>query len=116
MENIEKTINNFLEKKGYSLEYEFDNEQLDYLVSIFNNLNKDYSFETNLIDFLEYRYSNISSVEEERTLLQNPCKTRGGKKKKSKTKTSITTKIPNLLSILLLIILVYLNNFHDILS
>lgn len=64
----------------------FDNEQLDYLVSIFNNLNKDYSFETNLIDFLEYRYSNISSIEEERTLLQNPCKTRGGKKKKSKTK------------------------------
>ena len=37
-------------------------------------------------------------------------------KKKSKTKTSIVIKIPNLPSILSLIILVYLNNFHDILS
>ena len=37
-------------------------------------------------------------------------------KKKSKTKTSIVIKIPILLSIFSLIILVYLNNFHDILS
>ena len=37
-------------------------------------------------------------------------------KKKSKTKTSIVINIPILPSILLLIILVYLNNFHDILS
>ena len=36
MENIEKTINNFLGKKGYSLEYEFDNEQLDIMQKIYN--------------------------------------------------------------------------------
>jgi hypothetical protein len=76
----------------------FNNKYLDYLVSIFNNLNNnlnndlindlnnEYSFEKNLIDFLNGRYSDISSIEGERTLLKNPCKTVGGKKKKRKTK------------------------------
>ena len=36
MVNIEKTINNFLEKKGYSLEYEFDNEKLDIMQKVYN--------------------------------------------------------------------------------
>lgn len=36
MENIEKTINNFLEKKGYTLDYEFDNKQLDIVQKVYN--------------------------------------------------------------------------------
>lgn len=35
MENIEKTINNFLEKKGYSLEYDFDDEKLDIMKKVY---------------------------------------------------------------------------------
>lgn len=35
MENIEKTINNFLEKKGYSLDYDFDDEKLDIMKKVY---------------------------------------------------------------------------------
>lgn len=65
----------------------FDNEYLDYLVSIFENFQSNSSFEEGLSNFLEERYTNISSINDERKKLRKICSTtKGGKKKKRKTK------------------------------